>query len=242
MAHDPHATTSIDHGPWTAFLQHYRHAGPDGVARIDYGGVTDDDRAALSAYIDRLAGLPISTYNRAEQRAYWIDLYNALTVHVVLEHYPVDSIMDIDISPGWFSRGPWGRKLVNIEGRDVSLDDIEHRILRPIWHDPRIHYAVNCASIGCPAIQPVAFTADNTEQLLDAGAHDYVNHPRGAAFEDEGLVVSSIYEWFQADFGGTEAGVLEHLRRFADDDLRARLKGRSGYDDDRYDWTLNDVP
>ena len=85
---------------------------------------------------------------------------------VVLDHYPVDGIRDIDISPGLFAGGPWDKKLVEIEGDDVSLNDIEHRILRPIWRDPCIHYAVNCASIGCSNLRPTAFTAANAERCL----------------------------------------------------------------------------
>jgi hypothetical protein len=241
-AHDETATASIDHSAWTAFIQRYREPGPDGVARLDYGAVSPSDRGRLEAYIERLASVTVGDYPRAEQFAYWVNLYNALTVQVILDHYPVDSIRDIDISPGWFSNGPWGRKLVTIEGTEVSLDDIEHRILRPIWRDPRIHYAVNCASIGCPNLQPEAFTADNSARLLERGADEYVNHPRGATFDDGGLIVSSIYDWFQADFGGTERGVIEHLQRHADDALAARLEGREAYDGHRYDWALNDVP
>ena len=237
--HDAADTRTIDHSAWTAFLQKYRVMGDDGIARLRYADVSDADRAALQRDIDRLAAIQISGYNRAVQRAYWINLYNALTVDVVLKHYPVKSIRDIDISPGWFSDGPWGAKLVEVEGVKLSLDDIEHRILRPIWKDPRTHYAVNCASLGCPNIRAVAFTASNMDELLDRGARDYVNDPRGAAIVDGDLVVSSIYEWFQADFGGTERGVLAHLRRYANAQTRAMLAGRSGYDDDRYDWTLN---
>ena len=241
-AHDAGSAATIDHTGWTRFLDRYREPGPNGVARIDYGAVSPGDREALEAYIDRLAATRIDEYSRDQQLAYWINLYNALTVRVVLEHYPVESIKDIDISPGWFSSGPWGAKLVEVEGAELSLDDIEHRILRPIWKDPRIHYAVNCASIGCPDLQPVAFTADNAERLLDAGARSYINHPRGAAFAEGELVVSSIYEWFQADFGGSEAGVLRHLRQYARPELASRLAQRQGYDDHRYDWTLNDAP
>ncbi len=150
IAHDPNATAGIDHGTWNRFLKTYVSDGDDGVYRVAYGRVTGADKRVLEDYVAGLAATPISGYARAEQLAYWINLYDALTVKVVLDHYPVDSIRDIDISPGLFADGPWDRKLVEIEGEDVSLNDIEHRILRPIWRDPRIHYAVNCASIGCP--------------------------------------------------------------------------------------------
>lgn len=240
-AHDPGSGATIDHAAWTTFLQQYRREGSDGVARLDYGGVDSGDGARLDRYIRRLSGIRISDYRRPVQLAYWINLYNAVTVDIVLEHYPVDSIRDIDISPGWFANGPWGAKLVTVEGEELSLNDIEHRILRPIWEDPRIHYAVNCASIGCPDIQPRAFTADNVEALLDAGARGYVNDPRGVSIRDGEVIVSSIYEWFQADFGGTEAGVMDHLRRYADEPRAAAIEPYQSYDDHRYDWSLNDV-
>lgn len=240
-AHDPAAAATIDHAAWTGFLQSFRQLGDNGVARIDYGAVDAAARDGLQRYIDRLAAVAIDEYDRDQQRPFWINLYNALTVGVILDHYPVDSIRGIDISPGLFSDGPWGRKLVTVDGVDLSLDDIEHRILRPIWNDPRVHYAVNCAALGCPNLQPVAFTANNTDELLDRGARAFVNHPRGAAVEDGELRVSSIYEWFQADFGGTESGVVAHLRQYAEPGLRTRLQGRRGYADHDYDWTLNDV-
>jgi hypothetical protein len=242
QTHDPDSRARIDHTAWSDWLAKYRREpGDDGVARLDYAAAKANGREALGAYIDRLAGVAISDYNRDQQFAYWVNLYNAVTVDVVLAHYPVDSIRDIDISPQWFSSGPWGKELVTVEGQALTLNDIEHRILRPIWDDPRVHYAVNCASIGCPNLQPEAFTASNTERLLERGATAYINNWRGAVIDDGELVVSSIYEWFQADFGGSEAGVIEHLRQYAEGELAERLQERSSYDDDRYDWSLNDV-
>jgi len=240
-AHDPESNRTVDHAAWTALLERYLQPRDDGIARFDYGGVSSDDRRRLDDYIRRLAATDIAAHDRDEQFAYWVNLYNALTVDVVLEHHPVESIRDIDISPGFFSNGPWGAALVEVDGVELSLDQIEHRILRPIWQDPRIHYAVNCASLGCPDLRSVAFTADNADDLLDRSAREYINHPRGAGFVDGELIVSSIYEWFQADFGGSEAGVLAHLRRYASPALRERLAGRASYDDDRYDWALNGV-
>ena len=156
--------------------------------RLRYGDVTKTDKGALDGYIARLEKLPISDYGRNAQKACWINLYNALTVKVVLDHFPVKSIKDISLSSGLFGGlfggGPWEAKLATVEGEKVSLDDIEHRILRPIWRDNRVHYAVNCASIGCPNLQAEPFTAENLERLLDRGAREYVNHSRGVAFAD----------------------------------------------------------
>jgi len=241
-AHDPGSSTTVDHEPWNRFLARHLVAGDDGVNRIAYGRVDATDRAALKAYIAGLAATPVSGLSRAEQMPYWINLYNALTVDVVLDHHPVASIRDIDISPGFFADGPWGRKLLEIEREQVSLDDIEHRILRPIWRDPRIHYAVNCAALGCPNLMPQAFTADTIEAMLDAGARAFVNHPRGARVDGGRLVVSSIYQWFDEDFGGNDAGVIAHLRQYAEPPLAASLNGTDRIYDDAYDWSLNEVP
>jgi len=238
-AHDASSTQTIDHGAWDAFLAEYLSLPEDRVARLDYAGVSAADRAALEAYVETLSATAISTHNRQEQYAYWLNFYNALTVKVILDHFPVESIMDISISPGLFSRGPWGKKLVTIEGEEVSLDDMEHRILRPIWKDARIHYGVNCASIGCPNLAPQAFTPANLEAQLEAGAKAYVNHPRGVTVKDGDVTVSSIYDWFQEDFDGTEAGVIKHLVQYAEPALKSQLEGKTGYDDDTYDWALN---
>lgn len=240
-ANDPASARTVDHAAWGGFLAAHVSTGPDGINRLAYGRVSAADRGSLKAYVGRLAAEPVSTLNRAEQRALWINLYNALTVDVVLDHHPVASIRDIDISPGLFSDGPWGRKLVAIEGENVSLDDIEHRILRPVWRDPRLHYALNCASLGCPNLLAKPFTAANADELLDIAARAYVNHPRGAHVSEGKLVVSSIYAWFEADFGGSDAGVIAHLKRFAAPELRAALDGVTRIDDDAYDWRLNDA-
>jgi hypothetical protein len=239
--HDPRSARTVDHRAWARLLQLYLRPGDDGVNRFDYGAVTGGDRQELKAYLAALAAVPVSRLSQGEQMAYWINLYNALTVQVVLDHYPVESIRDIDISPGLFSRGPWGRKLVTVEGEPLSLDDIEHRILRPIWGDPRVHYAVNCAALGCPNLQPLPFTARTLDRMLDMAAIAFVNHPRGMRVEDGELHVSSIYVWFEDDFGDGDAGVLRHLMAYAGPELAMRLQRLDGIGGDSYDWRLNDA-
>lgn len=236
QAHDPASAAAVDHAAWDRWLGTYVTEGADGIARVAYGRVTAEDKVRLASYVERLAAAPVDRLNRAEQRALWINLYNALTVRTVLAHYPVRSIRDIGISPGLFSIGPWGRKLVTVAGESLSLDDIEHRILRPIWRDPRLHYAVNCASLGCPNLQRTAFTAANTERLLDEAARAYIRHPRGARIDNGRLIVSSLYVWFREDFSGSDAGVIAHLAQYG-----AAVGGRARLDGDAYDWALNDA-
>ena len=231
----------IDHAEWNDFLARNVKPGKDGINRVPYGSVSKRDRDLLKKYLEKLQKVTIERFNRGEQRAYWINLYNAATVNVVLDHYPVESILKIDISPGLFSKGPWKKKLLVVEGEKLSLDDIEHRILRPIWKDPRTHYSVNCASVGCPNLQPQAFTSGNLEALLDAAARQYVNNPRGARVDDGRLTVSSIYVWFKSDFDGSDTGVIAHLKQYAEPALAKQLRGVHEVDDDEYDWSLNDA-
>ena len=240
LTHNPHSVDTISHKKWDLFLKAYIRADQNHVNRINYAHVNLEDKKGLKAYIEWLSTLPISTYNRDQQRAFWINLYNALTISVILEHYPVDSIMEIKLSSGFFTRGPWEKKIISIEKEKLSLNDIEHRILRPIWLDPRTHYAVNCASLGCPNLSKEAFTAENMEEQLDNAASAFINHPRGAEIKRGKLIVSSIYEWFKKDFGNSDAKVIEHLRRYAKPTLLQNLAQIERIDDDQYDWKLND--
>ena len=241
LQNEPSSNIRVDHSAWDQFLKSYLVKRNGEVNRFQYGQVSPADQAKLSEYIKKLEQTTVSRLNRAVQKAFWINLYNALTVKVILDHYPVKSIRDIDISPGLFSNGPWGKKLAIIENQKVSLDDIEHRILRPIWKDARVHYGVNCASIGCPNLQSVAYTMDNTEELLEKGAQEYINDDRGAFFDDGKLVVSSIYSWFKIDFGGDDAGVIAHLKKYATPELQDKLRLVDRIADTRYDWALKDA-
>ncbi|MEM7212578.1 MAG: DUF547 domain-containing protein [Pseudomonadota bacterium] len=239
--HDARSGTTVDHSAWDDLLDRHLKLDASGANLFDYGGLKGSraDTAALTAYLDQLSATPVSTLNRDEQMAFWINLYNALTVQVVVDNYPVASVRDIDISPGLFASGPWDKELIKIEGEDLSLNDIEHRILRPIWQDPRIHYAVNCASIGCPDLQVDAWRASTLEAMLNAAARTYVNDPRGVSVKGGKVTVSSIYDWFIDDFGGTEATVLAHLKQYADADLTAKLDQVTSIEDAAYDWSLN---
>ena len=240
--HDPASQQKIDHGAWDRFLkQNVVAPHPSGINRVRYQAVSADDQQSLKSYLHALQALAISSYNRAEQKAYWINLYNALTVELIISRFPLASIRDINISPGLLVRGPWGAKLLTIEGEKLSLDDIEHRILRPIWRDHRVHYALNSASLGGPNLQPVAYTGDNSEALLEKGAREFINHPRGVALQKDKLQVSSIYVWFQEDFGRGAADLMEHWQEYAEPALAGALEKYQGGLAHDYDWRLNGV-
>ena len=224
--------------PWTQILQRYITQDGD-LNRFDYAALaaSSSDMKALAAYIDDLAGQTPSTMSRNEALAYWANLYNALTVQVVAENWPVKSIKEI--KSGRFTAGPWKRDLVTVEGRTMSLDDIEHGTMRKQYDEPRIHYMVNCASIGCPNLKASAWDAETLEQDMDAGARAFVNSPRGASVSGGKLTVSSIYDWFSEDFGDNDAGVIAHLKRYANADLKAQLDGITKVSKDQYDWGVN---
>jgi len=123
----------------------------------------------------------------------------------------------------------------------VSLDSIEHEILRQKWSDdPRLHYAINCASYSCPNLRTSPWTADTLDADLDAAARDYVNHPRGVTILERGLRVSSIYDWFRKDFGASEEAVIAHLLTHAEPDLAEKIRDNPDIRDHAYDWSLND--
>lgn len=235
--------------PYDALLGRYVSANADGVNRVDYARwhANKDDRAALDAYVGELAARRPSTMKRGDALAYWGNLYNALTLKVILDHYPVPSIRDIKSRGNWFDlksySGPWREQRVTVEGKQLSLDNIEHDVMRPTFKDPRVHYVVNCASFGCPNLMNRAWRAATLETDLDAAARAFINHPRGVTVLPSGeLKVSSIYKWFSADFGGDDAGVLAHFKTYAGPALAARLTGAVKIADDGYDWSLNAVP
>lgn len=227
-------------------LQRYVVVSADGVNRVDYARwhASTQDRKALDGVISTAALQKPSTMARNEQFAYWANLYNAITLKVILDAFPVKSIRDIKSSGVWLDPkafiGPWVTKRVTVEGKELSLDDIEHQILRPQMKDARVHYSVNCASYGCPNLLPKPWRAATLEADLDAAARAFVNHPRAVTVKPDGAVhVSSIYTWFKSDFGGTDAGVLDHLRKYAEPDLAARLSKATAITGDSYDWGLN---
>ncbi len=242
------AGLAAEAGIYDSLLQRYVVAGADGVNRVDYGRwrATTADRAGLDQFIAGQAGLKPSTLGKPEQFAYWANLYNAITLKVIVDAYPVVSIRDIKSTGVWFDpkafTGPWVAKRVTVEGRELSLDEIEHSILRGTFKDPRVHYSVNCASYGCPNIGLKAWRAETLEAELDAAARAFINHPRGVAVASDGAIrVSSIFSWFKADFGGSDATVIAHFKRYARPELAKALEKATAIAGDDYDWSLNDV-
>lgn len=237
--HNDNSIKTINHSAWENFLTNYIVIAGDNHL-VKYSKITSQDHQALKNYLTQLSNVPISQYNRNEQLAYWINLYNALTVNTILDHYPVKSIKDVHLS-GLFHEGPWDAKLIKVENTPLSLNDIEHHIIRPLWHDRRTHYALNCASMGCPNLLTTAFTAENLNRNLNIAALIFVNSPKGLMIENNQLKVSKIYVWYKEDFGGNDQEVINHLTKYATFKLKEKLNNFHQISGSFYNWSLNEA-
>ncbi|MBA2711641.1 MAG: DUF547 domain-containing protein [Tatlockia sp.] len=238
-ANNPLSQKTISHADWQEFLNRRVVTNEESINLIDYVHFNSDDRALLKRYIDQMSKINIDRYNRNEQLAFWINLYNALTVQIIADYYPVGSIEEINISPGLFSIGPWGKKLIILDESPISLEDIQNRIIRPIWNDQRTLYAINNGSIGAANLSKRAFVGETIESALDEVTFDYINSLRGVQVIEGALIVSRIYDWFNEDFGGSEQDVINHIQQFATEPLQSQLKHVNKIDSYVYNWHLN---
>lgn len=237
--HDPASKRTVDHSAWSTLLATHLYVGEDGLNRFDYAGLNKSGLSDLKSYLAHLQAVDPAKLTREEQFAFWTNLYNAKTVEIVAGRYPVTSIRDIRLT-SFLVPGPWKKKVVKVKGVALSLDDIEHGILRPIWRDPRIHYAVNCASVGCPNLLKQAYSGASLEKMLDRAARGYINSSRGVRFDGNRIIASSLFDWYAGDFGGSTRRILVHIRRYADPVLADRLAGATEISGYEYDWALND--
>ncbi|MEO1067181.1 MAG: DUF547 domain-containing protein [Pseudomonadota bacterium] len=236
---DPNSSIVVDHGRWDAFLSKYVRTDGSGVNRVAYGRVSGADKSTLNAYLADLQKVDVTKLNRNEQYAFWLNLYNASTVSVAINNYPIKSIRDVKNSAVDFV-GPFNDKIATVNGKSLTLNAIESGIVRPIWKDPRLHYAFNCAAVTCPNLGKKAYVGSKINGQLNAAARAYVNDPRGVTVKNGKITASKIYFWYEDDFGGSEASILNHIRRYANNSLKSKLANAKGIDDYVYDWALND--
>jgi len=212
-------------------------AGADGVMLFDYAAAkASGDHDVIKAFIAEQTALTPSTMNAAEATAYWANLYNAVTLDVVLDDYPIKSIRSL----GSFSTGPWKRDVVTVEGDVLSLDNIEHDILRVDFATPYIHYMVNCASFGCPNLRNELWTAEGLDADQRDAASAFINSDRGVMIRRDGrIAVSKIYNWFSEDFGDTQDDLRAHLAEHATGARLEALNGGAKFKGSHYNWDLN---
>ena len=216
--------------PYNEFLSKYVRP-VNGINLVAYDKVTPQDRAKLRGYIETLSAIDIEALPRDAEMATWFNLYNAKTIELILENYPTKSIRKIG--------NPWKKDRLVVNGKNMSLDDIEHGTVRKKYDEPRVHYAFNCASIGCPNVKSSAWEASSLEADLAQASRDFVASERGVSVQGGKITVSSIFKWYKKDFGGNEAGVLAHLRQYASGSKKAALDAANDIDKYDYDWDLN---
>ena len=233
------------HGALAALLA--RHVRGD---RVDYAALAQD-RGTLQTYLDGLAAVApeeFSAWSQDQRFAFWIDAYNAFTLALVVDHYPIDSIKDI----GGLFDSVWDRRVVPLghlfpeAGRaQLSLNDVEHRILRPVFEDARVHAAINCASESCPPLRPEPYVAERLERQLDEQARQWMADPTRNRYElsADTLRLSKVFDWFEEDFRRDAGSVQAWVARYAPQEVAERIRGeerlRVRYLD--YSWRLNDV-
>lgn len=233
---------------WQAAL-----AGPPGQAeyaevlhRYVRGGSVDyarlkENRKLLDESLSRMGTVDSESLSREGQLAFYINLYNAATLRLVVDHYPVSSIKDIG---GWFS-SPWKQKVVPLKGELVSLDHVEHEILRPRFQEPLVHFALNCSARSCPPLAEEPYVADSLKDRLRVAAITFINDSEGNRLENGKLYLSRIFKWYAKDF---PEDVVSWLQQYARGSLKEKLdamteKGKTPtvkYLE--YDWRLNDRP
>ena len=232
----------VDHQLWQSLLFRFVRESADGINRVAYREFDEAAKLELSNYLEAMSRIAPTQLNQNEQLAYWINLYNAQTVQVVLDHPKKKSILSMG---PFFAFGPWDEPYLTIEGKPVTLNDIEHRILRPIWQDHRLHYVLNCASIGCPNLNRTAYQADSVDQQLAQAQIDFLQHPRSISLTDNGRVqLTSLFDWYLIDFAPDFTGLLAYLAAQRPDlaaDLSALVDEGNPKTDYVYDWDLNVV-
>lgn len=221
---------AVDHGLYGELLQRYVHHGV-----VDYQGFQDEE-LRLDAYLDQLAAVDPDQLAPPEQYAFYINAYNAWTIKLILSGYPgIKSIKEL----GSVLKSPWKKKLARINGELLTLDQIEHDILRPRFKDPRVHFAVNCASKSCPPLASVPYTGADLEQQLDDATRAFINDTQHNYLHSRELHVSSIFKWFKKDF---DKDIPGFFMKYAAPDFKIRLKDKQGKLKVKYleyDWTLN---
>jgi hypothetical protein len=224
------ADETVDNSLYVKLLSDYVNQGI-----VDYQGFKKEEEK-LDAYLDVLAAVDPEKLSRHDRFAFYVNAYNAWTIKLILTGYPgVKSIKDL----GSIFSSPWKKKICRINGKMLSLDEIEHDILRPTFKDPRVHFAVNCASKGCPKLISTPYEGDILESQLNEVAREFINNPEKNYLKGDTLYVSSIFKWFAEDFNND---IPAFFKKYADDGLKKQLPKKSGdikvkYLD--YDWSLN---
>ena len=213
----------FSHEIWDQLLGKYVSAS----GKVNYKGLLQE-KSKLEEYLNLLsANTPQPAWKREKVMAWWINVYNAFTIKLILEHYPVKSIKDID--------KPWDTPFIKLGGKTYTLNQVEHEMLRARYKDPRIHFAVNCASFSCPSLPTQAFTEANLNQMLEKYTRAFINDSRHNSLSSQKAEVSSLFDWYKEDF--TKQGtVIDFINKYTQTKLDASAKITYK----TYNWSLNE--
>lgn len=219
------------HHQWDQLVK--KHVNKNGL--VNYKGFKND-KAELDSYLQLLSNNgPQSSWSGNEQKAFWLNAYNAYTVSLIIGHYPLKSIKDIGAAikiP--FVNTPWDIKFITISGKKYDLNNIEHGILRKMG-DPRVHFAINCASMSCPALRNEAYTATKLDTQLDDAGKNFLNDKSKNNISGDKADLSKIFSWFSGDF--TKKGTLiDFLNKFSS----TKMTDNTNISYKKYDWNLNE--
>ena len=222
----------VQHGEWDVLVK--KHVSKNGM--VDYQGFLKDKKQ-LQVYLDKLsANKPTSKWSKNEKMAFWINAYNAFTVKLILDHYPINSIKDIKKGIP-FVNSVWDITFIPMGKEKIDLNYIEHSILRKEFKDPRIHAAINCASFSCPLLRNEAYYASRLDEQLNDAMRRFVNDSHRNQLDKSNIKISKIFSWFAGDFKLNGSSVVDYLNKYA----KKRVQPNAKIDFLEYQWELNDV-
>lgn len=214
---------SLDHSAWNTLLS--KHVSSSG--KVNYKAFKAS-KSELDKYLSHLSSnAPTSSWSSNEKLAYWINAYNAFTVKLIIDNYPLKSITDLD--------KPWDKKFITIGGKEYSLNDIEHNILRRDFNDPRIHFGIVCASYSCPQLLNKAYTAKSVNTLLDIQAKRFINDKTRNVITPTKVQLSEIFNWFKDDFT-KDGSIIDYINKYSV--VKANADAEISYL--KYSWALNE--
>ena len=218
------AQNTFDHGIWDQAL--LLNVTEDG--QVNYEGFMQDSSLLYKYFAKLSENPPQDDWSKEEKLAYWINAYNAYTIKLIIDSYPIKSIKDI--------KDPWDKEFFKIDGEWFSLGQLEHKILRK-FGDPRIHFAINCASYSCPVVWNRAYTAENVDEALDTQTRLFINDPTRNIITKNQVKVSKIFTWFKKDFKMNGNDVTDFINKYAT--VKIANQSNKGYT--KYNWDLNEV-
>ena len=221
MVEENHKKINNIHDQWDDLLK--KHVSDNG--KVNYTGFIQDE-VKLNEYCNTLSNIEFTKgLSRDEQLAFWINVYNAFTIKLILDNYPLKSILDLD------NGKVWDRKWIIIAGKKYSLNNIEHEIIRPQFNEARIHFAVNCAAKSCPPLMNAAWTGENLEQHLEMQTRNFIQNEEYNEISEKELKLSKIFEWYAADFSNLKS----FISKYVDKDIKAAAIRYQ-----EYNWDLNE--